>query len=466
MKYIITFLMLLFLFILPTQVSAATNEALGKTITASSEAGATWNAAKANDGVDTTCWESVAHTFPNTLTLDLGSSMKIVKIVLKEKPTWGNRTLNVDITTSLDGTTYSNLITSTNYSIGSVDILVNRIDARYIKLKVNSNSVSPSSQLAEIEVYTFNPRWNLQSVDAMKYTKDVICSQGSYNSTWIDQWLDKAVEVGATHVAISQPYDNPACGNSLTYTQLWVDRIRAKGLKVWHRHMPMAFEGIYSTTKSNSDYYFDMISSYITSNPTLFDTGDIFTPIPEPQNGGINGVTGCGSVCQFQSQKDFNNWLKTAMLVSELSFKQLGYNPGDVKIGYFGFDGFVVWGECNPDWNGILTDATVSRMGNIAIDHYECGGRSMVTALTDTTKSFRKKYPTTPLYIGEWGTITATNSAQQVTAVTNAYNAFITANVQGVNYWHLGTGASNEALVNADWSVRAAFNTLKSFFLP
>lgn len=311
-----------------------------------------------------------------------------------------------------------------------------------------------------------NHRWNLQSVDAMKVTKDVICTGAQKDITYINNWLDKAVESGATHVAISQPYDNPACGNSLTYTQTWVTAIRAHGLKVWHRHMPLAFEGIYSTTKSNSDYYFDMISSYITSNPTLFATGDVFTPIPEPQNGGINGVTGCGSVCQFQSQKDFNNWLKTAMLVSELSFKQLGYNPGDVKIGYFGFDGYVVWGECNSDWSGILTDATVTRMGNITIDHYECGGRSMLTALTDTTKSFRKKYPTTPLIIGEWGTIQATNSATQVTALTSAYDAFISANVVGVNYWHLGTGSSNEALVNADWSVRAAFNTLKSYFLP
>lgn len=309
---------------------------------------------------------------------------------------------------------------------------------------------------------TPTPIWKIRSVDAMKVTKDVICAQK--DSTYISNWVDKAVEIGATHVAISQPYENPTCGNSIAYAQEWVDVIRAKGLRVWHRHMPLSFEGIYSTPKSNTDYYFETIFNYIANNSTLFAAGDIFTPIPEPQNGGIKNVTNCfQNVCQFESQKDFNNWLKTAMFISEKAFEGLGYAEDEIKIGYFGFDGFVVWGACNPDWNGILTDTTVARMGNITIDHYECGGQSMLDALTNESKSFRQKYPNTPLVIGEWGTIGATSEQDQVNQIHAAYDAFIQAGVIGVNYWHLGPGTT-EGLINTDFSNKPGFNALSSYF--
>jgi hypothetical protein len=298
------------------------------------------------------------------------------------------------------------------------------------------------------------PQWEIRSVSSMKSTKDTICNPK--DETWINQWLDKAVELGVNYVAISQPYDSPVCGDSLAYTTLWVDAIRNHGLKVWHRHMPLSHEGIYNIPKDNTDDYFDMISSYIKNNPGLFEDGDIFTPIPEPQNGGIEGVIGCTQqVCQYSGIEDFNRWIKSAMLVSELSFDAIGKS---IKIGYFGFDGFVTWGHNNSDWEGILYDSTISRMGNITIDHYpELVGTDMGSDLDE----LNTRYPDTDIYIGEWGAVSGGDTEQQVT--DSVGSAYARSFVKGFNYWHLGP-EGQEALIDNNFNNHIHFDEMKQFF--
>ncbi|MDO8551717.1 MAG: PA14 domain-containing protein [bacterium] len=299
--------------------------------------------------------------------------------------------------------------------------------------------------------------WSIQSVSSMKETKDKICGQDSQN--FINSWVDKAKELGANYVAVETPYDNPACGDALAYTQAWVNTIRSRGLKVWHRHMPLAFESIYNVPKAtSSDKYLTMISNYIKNNPSLFADGDIFSPIPEPQNGGIDGVTGCANgVCQFSGPADFNSWLRNAIDSSNNAFSQIGLG-GKIKIGYYGFDGFVAWGDNNPDWNGILEDSTVQKMGNITIDHYpELVGGDMTTDLQE----LEARYPNTPIIIGEWGSTGTTNLTQQVNKSMGA--AAADPNVIGFNYWHMGMGG-NEALINSDFTNREQFSTVQSYF--
>ena len=297
--------------------------------------------------------------------------------------------------------------------------------------------------------------WPIRSADTMKVTKDVICAPRS--QTFINSWVAKAKELGVNYVAVATPYDNPACGNSLAYTKQWIDAIRAQGLNVWHRHMPLAFEGIYNTTKNPNLNYIEKISSYITANPELFKAGDIFTPIPEPQNGGIRGITYCPqNVCIFPSASAFNAWLRDAITNSERAFANIDLT-GQIKIGYYGFDGFVAWGHNNPDWNGILEPATIQLMGNITIDHYpEIVGTTMTADLNE----LQAIYPGVPIVIGEWGTITAGDLTGQV---NRSMSASLRPGVVGFNYWHMGMGG-NESLVNNDFTNREHFNSVKSFF--
>jgi len=321
--------------------------------------------------------------------------------------------------------------------------------------------ISTEPTLTPVPTQTLTPTqtpishtWDIQSVSSMKETKDKICNQNDQN--FIERWVAKAKELGANYVAVETPYDNPACGNSLDYTRRWISAIRAAGLKVWHRHMPLAFEGIYGVNKQKGDFL-DLIANYIKNNADLFKEGDIFTPIPEPQNGGIVGITYCSqNLCLFDSKEHFNQWLRAAIETAENAFAQIGLD-GKIKIGYFGFDGFVAWGSNNPDWHGILEDETVKKMGNITIDHYpELIGQTMEQGLREVMA----RYPGVPIIIGEWGSVGQGNIEQQV---LDSMGAAKKLGVAGFNYWHLGIGG-NEALINSDFSNRPQFDEVQSFF--
>jgi len=297
--------------------------------------------------------------------------------------------------------------------------------------------------------------WSIQSVSSMKETKDRVCWPRP--ADFIARWVDKATEIGANYVAVETPYESPSCGDSLNYARVWIDTIHAKNLKVWHRHMPLAFEGIYNTPKNSNIDYIKLISDFIKNNAALFAEGDIFTPIPEPQNGGIAGVTYCAQgVCIFKNAADFNLWLRDVMDASETAFASVGLG-GKIKIGYFGFDGFVAWGHNNPDWDGILEDETVSKMGNITIDHYpEIVGTNMAQDLDE----LEARYPNIPIIIGEWGTISSDNHEDQV---KKSMQEARRPSVVGFNYWHMGIGGKEE-LIGEDFSHRDQFDEVQGFY--
>jgi len=322
-----------------------------------------------------------------------------------------------------------------------------------------------------ILVDTIQPTWPIQAVDAMKATKDKMCNQ--HTQTFIDSWLDRAVEIGATHIPISTTYQDVTCNgqnvSAIDYTMKWVNSIRAHNLKVWHRHPNVKFEGNYNNSKHRSpDGYRHLknITDFIALDatyPALLQAGDIFTPEAEPQNGGISGVTYCPqSYCQFSSTADFNEWLRLATLTTKLALQ--ANDIADVKVGYWGFDGFLVWGNNNPDHLGTskIEAATVAAMDNlITIDHYPSGGDSMATDLDEA----RAVWPNADFFIGEWGTIGGGTNAQLEQAVNDAFGAFAARSwIKGVNYWQFGPDGIGEPLINSDFSKRAHFDEVESFY--
>ncbi|HSW97430.1 MAG TPA: hypothetical protein VLF89_06405 [Candidatus Saccharimonadales bacterium] len=329
-------------------------------------------------------------------------------------------------------------------------------DVKAIPTTAPTLAMSPTAVTTiSAEIVTY-PTWQMQSISTMKVSKDIVCHPQS--QSFIEKWVDTAKDLGVNYIAVETPYDSPSCGNSVAYTNLWISVIRSKGLHVWHRHSFMSFEGIYSTTKDSGKNYLQLIADYIKANPDQFASDDIFTPIPEPQNGGISGVTYCPqNICMFSSAKQFNQWIRDAIDISQTTFASINLG-GKVKIGYFGFDGFVTWGNNNPQWSGILEAATVDKMGNITIDHYpEAVGDTMAEDL----KKLRKKYPKTPVVIGEWGTI---GGGDTVTQVKNTMGAVAAdKNIVGFNYWQMSSGG-NETLINDDFSHKPNFAAVQSFF--
>lgn len=470
-------------------------------------------ATNANDGNVSTYWEARSHTWPQTLTIDLGGMYAVNMVNMLLPLSWEPRNQTVAILGSIDNKTYKTLVPSTSYPFSRVGVSVpfTTTPLQYIRLSISKNSVAPAAQMAEVQVFgtptsltstptqvtpkpttsvaptltptpviptntpvivpTSTPQptstptpsitqtWEIQSVDVMKYTKDVVCNPPS--DAFILSEVSKIKELGANYIAISTPYDNPSCGDSLALTKRWIDAARAQGLSIWHRHMGLSFEGIYGVAKTKDANYLTLITNYIKNNPTLFKDGDIFTPTPEPDTAGIYGVTYCNSTCAFDNREDFNTWIRSAQSQVKQAFVTIGVPT--IKVGYYGTSGFIVFGENNPDWYGksFLDQSTVEAMDNvIAMDSYpETYGGTMSNALDGA----HRLWPNAKIVLGEWGTITATSDTNAVSQIQASMSSAKRPYVTGFNYWNLGP-SGNEGLLNDDLTDRPSYSAVQSFY--
>lgn len=485
---LLIFLLLTFLLQTSPIQATGTNVAPAGSITATSSLNATQQPQKLLDGNQVTIWES-NHILPASVTVTLTQTYVIDQIKLKlpdDVNYWGGRNQTIQILGSSDGTNFTQIVAPTSYffSNGAASVKTinfTPVNYRHIKVTVSTNSQTDSSQLSELEIYGVVPAtptpsptpsptpvpttWPIQSFDVMKYSKDVVCAPPS--DAFIATQAKRAKDGGANYIAISTPYDDPSCASALTLTNKWIAAIRAENLKVWHRHMGLSFEGIYSTPKAKAlNAYTQQIVGYIYMNQSQFEDGDLFTPTPEPDSAGINGVTYCGNpaLCAFSSSSEYNLWIQKTQTAVKAAFADLGKN---VKVGYYGHSGFIVWGENNPDWQGqsFLTQATVTSMDNvITMDTYpeSYSGGTMAASLNGA----HTKWPSATIVIGEWGTITATNSAQaqsQINASMGASKPSVRSYVTGFNYWHLGPGG-NEGLLNNDQSIKPQYTDVSDFY--
>ncbi len=141
-------------------IHVAGNLADGKPATASGQ-NSCCTAASTTDSNTGTYWESSPlNSFPQTLTVDLGSATTVSKVALKINPAWGgSRTENFQLLGSTDGTTFNSLVPAADYTFNSdsnhntVNITFAATDLRYVQVKVNSNTAWPAAQIAEFEIY-------------------------------------------------------------------------------------------------------------------------------------------------------------------------------------------------------------------------------------------------------------------------------------------------------------------------
>ncbi|WP_046728471.1 discoidin domain-containing protein [Streptomyces humi] len=116
---------------------------------------------KAVDGDANSYWESTNNAFPQSLTVDLGSSYAARRLVLKLPPSsaWGARTQTVTVLGSTDGSAYSTVVGATGYRFdpatgNTVTVpLPASANLRYLRLTVTANSGWPAAQFSEVEAY-------------------------------------------------------------------------------------------------------------------------------------------------------------------------------------------------------------------------------------------------------------------------------------------------------------------------
>lgn len=305
------------------------------------------------------------------------------------------------------------------------------------------------------------------SVSTMNQSKDKL--NGPRNNAEIAALISKVKDLGSTHVGIETPYDSPVGTDvdALTYTKAWVDEARKQNLKVWHRHMPIKFEGIYNQPKATDpadgypDKYITQVSNYIKENKELFQEGDIFTPIPEPQNSGVDGMNSNNHLCydgqhqqwgpcMFGSVDSFNKWLRDIVTSSRNALTDIGLGSDKVRVVCCGFDGYMTWGDNNPDHQGqsFLTSDTITTLGAISIDHYPAANATMAQDL----KEFRDKWPGVDLWVSETGSVPEMIGTSTVQEVTKMILDGIKENlniIKGFQWFQLGP-ARDESLVHDD----------------
>ncbi|WP_307128504.1 discoidin domain-containing protein [Streptomyces sp. B1I3] len=136
---------------------SSANLAAGRTLRASSHT-ETYVVANGNDGNRASYWESGNNDLPQWIQADLGSSVRVDRVVLRLPDGWEQRTQTLQIQGSADGSEFGDLTASKAYAFSpaggqSATISFDATTTRYVRVLVTANSVQPAAQLSELEIY-------------------------------------------------------------------------------------------------------------------------------------------------------------------------------------------------------------------------------------------------------------------------------------------------------------------------
>ncbi len=109
-----------------------------------------------------TYWESNNNAFPQTLTIDLGSTHRVSRVVLKlpNDAAWATRTQNLSVLGSSNGTAFNTLVNTAGYvfnpsSANTVTINFAETATRFVRLNITGNTGWTAAQLSEFEVHGY-----------------------------------------------------------------------------------------------------------------------------------------------------------------------------------------------------------------------------------------------------------------------------------------------------------------------
>jgi hypothetical protein len=137
------------------------NLAQGRPATASSS---TQNLVPANavDGNTSSYWESANGSFPQTFTVDLGSTQSVRRLVLDLPPAsaWNTRTQTLSILDSTNGSSFATIVNPNGYTFNPASgntvtiTLPANTSTRFIRLNFTANTGWPAAQLSELQAFS------------------------------------------------------------------------------------------------------------------------------------------------------------------------------------------------------------------------------------------------------------------------------------------------------------------------
>jgi hypothetical protein len=179
----------------------STNLALNAPITASSYT-QNYGPANADDGNTSTYWEGTNGAWPTTLTVNLGATDSLTKVVIDLPPAsaWNTRTQTLSVLGSTNGSSYSTLAGSATYTFdpstgNTVTIpLPSGTSDQYLRLSFTANSVQNGAQASEVQIWgtagasSGHPDLALNTpVTASSYTQTYVASNavdGNTSTYW------------------------------------------------------------------------------------------------------------------------------------------------------------------------------------------------------------------------------------------------------------------------------------------
>ncbi|WP_261717318.1 CARDB domain-containing protein [Streptomyces sp. FZ201] len=146
--------------LLPAPAHAADDDpnlALGRPATAGGAHGG-YPATNVTDGSQQSYWEGPAGSFPQWVQVDLGSQVDLDRVELKLPAAWEQRSQSLAVLGSADGDSFTTLADAQSRTFSpseanTVDIDLPAATARYVRVRVTSNSGWNAAQLSELEIY-------------------------------------------------------------------------------------------------------------------------------------------------------------------------------------------------------------------------------------------------------------------------------------------------------------------------
>ncbi len=290
-----------------------------------------------------------------------------------------------------------------------------------------------------------NKLWEINSIDTMKSSRDEAENPGSFSSIPIQ--VAKVAESGANYIAISTPYDE----RFAKVMKIWVTEARKKNLNIWFRGNFAGWEGWFNTPLlSSPEKHHQLTQSFIFKHPELFAENDIFTPVPEPENGIIGDPRNTGKATEF------NQFLIDSYDNCVTAFRKINKK---VKCGYFSVNGDIA--------KQILTPEMIAKTGGtIVIDHYTKTTDQLISDILFLHEKLKAK-----VLLGEFGAPIPDihgpfTEREQSYFIDQAFQKLFAINdiVLGINYWTLSKGSTG--LLNSDNTNRLAFSTVQKYFDP
>ncbi len=308
-------------------------------------------------------------------------------------------------------------------------------------------NTSPKKTEQLHKTYADSRFWQIQGVDTMKFSRDVAREKAEDDSfdPIIDQQIKAIAETGATHVAISTPYDD----EFIPFMERWVEPARKYNLKVWFRGNMSGWEEWFDYPRIDREEHKKQIRRFILNNPDLFEDGDIFTSCPECENGGPGDPRMNGDA---EGHKRF--------LIDEYNIVKQSFEEIDKEV-------IANYYSMNGDVARLIMDrrTTAALDGIVTIDHYVATPEQLLEDIEAYVEQSGGK-----VVLGEWGAPIPDihgemTEEQQAAYIDDTLELLLTSNdIVGINYW-TNWGGSTE-LWNSDGTPKKGVETLTKYFNP